>query len=450
MPGTVFVVHAVDAEGPLYESLEATFARIKEAFELELEPSRQTLDKLRSKEIPCFGKEDAIAEFVREDLLNYNDNWDKIRNMHEVLMSHQFRSRVLDSWGQEYCFSWFCMDHVGYSSNPRRRDMGFHAVFEQYVRLLKEHDCARDRIFRHHHPMSFSRDAHRHGANYSFSNLHNEILARRIIDHAWFPAASREALSENMDINLWLEQWIPFDYANLNLDESGPEQLIAAGRVDWRGAPTDWSIYHPSVWDHRKPGELHRFIGRCLNLNSRHSNITEYEFEKAFRKAEEGQDVLVSFSNHDHRDMLPEAQWVMNTVQNVAGRHPTVRIRWSTAVEAMRAVLGLSRQRPACLQARIDNHSLYVSSDAPIWGPQPFLSIRTKEGNYYHDNFIIDSNTHWTYPFDHDSILLEAVASLGVATNDTVGNTTVMVCDLVRPQEWKINYLNANDWFEEN
>jgi len=454
MGGTIFFVHAVDTEGPLYESLDATFGRIKESFQLELEPSLQTLEKLRRKEIPLYGKEDVVADLVRGDRLNCHDTWDKIIAMHHVLMSHEFRSRLLDSWGQKYCFNWFCLDHVGYVRNPRRRAIGFHAVFEQYTHLLEEFNCARDRIYRHHHPLSFSRDAHRHGGNYSFSNLHNEILARRIIDHLWFPVANREGISENMDINLWLEQWIPFDFANLNTEkDEGLKQQQAAGRtsalrVDWRGAPTDWSIYNPSVWDHRKSGQLKRYIARSLNLNARHSCIDEYELGKAFRQANDGQDVLVSYTNHDFRDMVTETQWIVDLIGGVARNYPNVRFRWSTAVEAMRAVLQLTKKDPPRFQIRLENNLLHVLSDQLLWGPQPFLAILTKEGNYYHDNFIINGETSWVFPFDYDTISLDAVASVGVATNDSVGNTTVVVCDVKKPNEWRCRFLNTDDWVE--
>lgn len=39
MPSTVYVVHCIDTEGPLYESVEATFERLKEIFHIDLDPS---------------------------------------------------------------------------------------------------------------------------------------------------------------------------------------------------------------------------------------------------------------------------------------------------------------------------------------------------------------------------------------------------------------------------
>ena len=36
----VYIVHCIDTEGPLYESREATFGRLKHMFGIDLEPKR--------------------------------------------------------------------------------------------------------------------------------------------------------------------------------------------------------------------------------------------------------------------------------------------------------------------------------------------------------------------------------------------------------------------------
>ena len=43
--GVVYVVHAVDAEGPLVEYLEATFEQIKQVFDISIERVRKTVGK---------------------------------------------------------------------------------------------------------------------------------------------------------------------------------------------------------------------------------------------------------------------------------------------------------------------------------------------------------------------------------------------------------------------
>ena len=35
-------------------------------------------------------------------------------------------------------FNWHCLDHVGYEINPRRRDMGYHNIFDHYQQIVKE------------------------------------------------------------------------------------------------------------------------------------------------------------------------------------------------------------------------------------------------------------------------------------------------------------------------
>ena len=54
----VYVVHAVDTEGPLYESLEETFKRIENIYGFAFEPSRNTLKKLQNGESDLNGKEE--------------------------------------------------------------------------------------------------------------------------------------------------------------------------------------------------------------------------------------------------------------------------------------------------------------------------------------------------------------------------------------------------------
>ena len=50
------VVHCIDTEGPLNETLEATFERIKHIYHIELETSEEKLNKLQNGEIKLDGK----------------------------------------------------------------------------------------------------------------------------------------------------------------------------------------------------------------------------------------------------------------------------------------------------------------------------------------------------------------------------------------------------------
>ena len=60
----VYVTHAIDTEGPLYESLDAKFDRIKELFNIELQPTRKNLIKLQNGEIDLGGDEEKIKNVL--------------------------------------------------------------------------------------------------------------------------------------------------------------------------------------------------------------------------------------------------------------------------------------------------------------------------------------------------------------------------------------------------
>ncbi len=450
--GTVYFVHAVDTEGPLFEDLNEIFKRVKEYYGVSIEASDDNLKKLQNKQIDCGKFTNAIAEMLRPDQITFKDTWDKIYKMMDELMSTNFRKRLVDKDGNGYVFSWFCVDHVGYNNNPRRRTMGFHGVHEEYQRILMKYNCKDDRIYWHYHPMSFSLDAHRSGNNFNFTNFHNEILTRRIIDHSWFPAAFRPTSSIRMDGNVWLEQWIPFELGNMNVDDH--ETLINNQRLtgvygldnDCRGAPTDWSIYNPDVRDYRKRGSLKRYIGRCLNVKSYTLEINEKELIKAFEKAERGENVLVSVTNHDFRDMISETNTFIDLVQSISEKYPEISFKWSNAVTAFRDVLGIQRQEPVSLSISILDNVLNVKSNKQIWGPQPFLAIKTKEGKYYTDNFINDDDFNWRYSFDSWTIELDAIDKIGVATNDLSGNSVVYHNILADPKNiWNKSVYNIND-----
>lgn len=458
MTGTVYIVHAVDTEGPLYEGLEATFNQLNEQFGVKLTPSRTNVEKLRAKTIDLDGKEEAVSYFMRSDRIDtYNETWADIDDMHAVFMSDEWRNKLLDSDGKPYVVSWYCMDHVGFNYNPRRRAMGYHEVFKYYESKIEEFGRIRDQIYWHYHPMSFARDAHRMGYNYSFKgNIHNEIIARRIIDHLWFPVSNRPGGHiEAYDINCWLEQWIPFDLANQSMENNDElDKEEAAGRIpgrygDWRGATAKWDVYHPSLYDYRKVGDLKRWVGRCLNVNSRHSNISASEIRNAFNKAADGSDVLLSYTNHDFRNMIGETEELISVIKETAAEFPDVKFKWANAVEGFRATLAMEEIDLPDFKVELNGNVMrlnLISGD--IWGVQPFLALRTHSGEYFHDNFIIDDEKTWTYAFDDDSLNINEISDIGFACNDVVGNTCVVRMKL-SSREIEKKYHNIDSWLND-
>jgi len=398
----VYVVHCIDTEGPLHESIEATFERLRDIFHLELEPSPDLLRRLQAGDVYLGGSEAAVQRVVDPHLLAYNDSWDKVDAMLAELMAPSFRRQTCDSSGGGWIYNWFCVDHVDYDANPRRRDIGYHNIFEHYRRLIRETHSSQDGLHFHYHPHSFRREAHRCATHWwSSSDSLQQTLSRRVIDHHWFPAAHRPGFHViRPDSHWFLEQHVPFDFSSQAMVNTGTDAAqfgLAGGRFgDWRRAPATWTPYHPSADDYQVPGNCRRWIARCLNVGTRYRLLQEQDVRQAFQEAAAGQPVVLAVTNHDFRSMGPDINDVRELLRRIAAEFPQVPFLFSEAVSAMRSALNLTALPPCELELAIrrvndSTHVLEVHSSTPTFGPQPWLALKTSAGTYHSDNFDIDS-----------------------------------------------------------
>jgi hypothetical protein len=450
----VYVVHCIDTEGPLYESVDATFERLRAIFHLDLKPSVGLLHRLQAGEVQLGGLEAAVQKVVGPHLLAYKDTWDKVDTMQAELMDQSFRTQVCDSSGAGWVYNWFCVDHVDYDSNPRRRDIGYHNIFQHYRELIRETGSSQDGLHFHYHPHSFGREAHRCATHWwSSSDSLHQILSRRVIDHHWFPSAHRPGFHViRPDSHWFLEQHIPFDFSNQAMVDTGQDATqfgMSGGRFgDWRRAPASWVPYHPAADDYQVAGNCRRWVARCLNVGTRYRLLQEQDVRQAFQEAAEGRPVVLAITNHDFRDMLPDVTHTRDLLRRVATDYPGVPFLFSEAVTAMRSALALPYLPPCDLDLtiqRIDDstHVMRVHSSTPTFGPQPWLALRTVGGTYHTDNFDIDIPFHqWQYVFDEETFPLSALAAIGVAANNAFGSTTVSVIDpttsKVSKQYWNL------------
>jgi hypothetical protein len=436
----VYVVHAIDTEGPLYESLEATFERLEKITGTKVEASRANLEKIRNKELDLNGREEIASLVASPQLLNYNDTWDKVDAMLYDMMSKEYRERYADPQGKGWMYNWFLMDHVGYDTNPRRRDIGYHNVFDHYKFMVKE-TASPDELHWHFHPMSTYKEANICATSYLRSPHLLESLARSIIDRNFFPSCFRPGFhAERPDAHWFLEQWIPFDFANQAVfNETQPNATleqqddVAGGRLgDWRRAPNDWSPYNPSHDDWQTPGSCRRTIFRCLNVGTRLRLMDEHEVRRAFERAAKGLPTILAFTNHDFRDMRTDVALVHQMVSKVAAEFPEVSWHNAGAREAARAVLDLTGATPIKLSATLeragDDLRLTVETNVDSFGPQPFLAVKTLDKRYLTDNFDFQiPRRKWTYVFDGDTVLPQSIDTIGVAVNGVDGSSDVVL-----------------------
>ncbi len=450
----VYVVHCIDSEGPLHESLEATFERLSHIFHLDLEPSEELLKKLQTGDVNLNGLEESVKNTLNPHLLDYNNTWDKVENMLDDCLSQEFRNKFKDSNGNGWVYNWHCVDHVDFDVNPRRRDIGFHNIFDEYRRILKKNKSHQDGLHFHYHPHPMIKHAHLCATRWlGPTDKLFQVLSRRIIDRNWFPSVNRPGFQVNRPDSHWfLEQYIPFDYATLAMEvpkEDAQQLDFSAGRSgDWRRAPITWEPYHPSHDDYQVPGNCRRWICRCLNIGTRAYLLDEKEVQRAFSEAKEGKNVIMSFADHDFRDLRKDVDEVYNHIVNVKKQFPEIEFEHCEAIEAMRKSLQIEYQEKCELDLAMshDNESnsctLTVRSSADTFGPQPFLCFKTLTSDYFHDNLDFQIPfREWTYTFDGETLPINAIEKIGVATNNKYGTTSVNVLD-VKSEKSEITYYN--------
>ncbi len=436
----VLIVHAVDTEGPLYESFDAKFERLEELFNLKnIDRTKENLKKLQNGELKLDGKEQKIKEVLNGHLINYNETWDQIDLMLSKIMTDSFRFGLPDSYGNHWKFTWHCLDHIGYDYNPRSRDIGFHRIFDHYKAWIDRYKIYKDEIELHFHPMSTYKDAHRCATFYFRNDNIYQILSRRIIERKWFPTSFRAGFqTERPDSHWFIEQWFPFDITNMAVDDPNHFETtidFKNGRSgNWRNAPSDWSIYNPHHDNYQVPGNCRRYIGRALNVMNRLASINETEVEKAFSKAEKDQSpVLMGVTGHDFRNLITEVEYVRNIIKKVSKKYVNVKFRYCSVKEGFQKVIwGNKIIEPLNFEIKFnpktkdDTDNIIIKcSKGKVFGPQPFLAIETRSRGFLYDNLdFIDDDT-WGYAFHADTLPIDDVKNLSIASNDVFGNVCI-------------------------
>jgi hypothetical protein len=436
----VYIVHHIDTEGPLSESIEELFIRLKDIFNIELEPTEQNLRKLQKRAINLDGIENEVSNVVSPHLINFKSSWEQIDEMLNRIMHYSFRDQLLDSAGNGWIYNWHVMDHVGYKNNPRKRDVGYGNIFKFYNDKIMETNSNKDAIHWHFHPVNLFLDGHIPATSYNNSMyLLQQIINRRIIEHNYFPVVNRAGFhSERPDSHLFLEQWVPFDASNQSVaikSHSVHQSDGVDGRFgDWKGAPDDWSIYNPHHDNYKRKGACRRYIARVLNLNSRFHSINETEIEKAFQRVKHGKSTYLGITNHDWREMSTEIDHFRNMLKIITNKYPEVPFYFSESVNAFRNILFNDtkwKKDKLIFDVTIrkksqQNAQLLVNlRNGSFFGQQPWLVIKMGD-TYFTDNFdVITPDSIFSYTFDNYTIKIQDVEIVAVASNDKYGNQQI-------------------------
>jgi hypothetical protein len=430
---TLYVVHCVDTEGPLDETLGATFERIKAIYGLDFEPTPENLLMIQGGQgVPRDPElSGELAEVFSPENLNYNRTLEDLDEMNDVVFSDDYRSRFVDDAGETWRISWFCMDHLSYPSNPRNKRTGLGEIHDYYKRRIELKPSLNDEIQFHFHPRSIGNDPI--SAATSYGNSYPELLsalAFRLINFGWFPVAFRPGFhSIRPDSHLFLEQWFPLDFSNQFHEDETSQPDLKGGRFgDWRFAPSSWRGYLPSLTDYQRPGGLRRRTFRCLNLGTRHRLLTKDHVREAFAEATELGAAILAFTDHDFRDIKPDIEKVNSWIDEVRTDFSPANVRFATASEVGR--IFSEEQKDIKFVANLRANRLEVTvTEGTAFSHQPFLAIKTTNGSYLSDNFDRGAGQgEWHYTFDEMTFPLVNVDRVGVAmTGENASVHTVVI-----------------------
>ena len=331
------IVHCIDTEGPLKETLKSTFQRVNDTFGLKLKPSLSNLKKLQMKKMKLGNLDKNISTFISRSNLNYNTNLKMLKKMLGNILSEKFRKTITDDFGNGWVYSWHCVDHIGFKSNPRRKLYGYGKIFRFYKKILNSKNSKNDEINWHFHPKSIRSNPIANATSYnnSIKEITN-IISKRIIEDNWFPVVNRPGFHAiRPDSHLFLEQWIPYDYANQYYETKNDQKDLDHGRFgDWTRASKTWIGYNPSIHDYQIKGGCRRKIFRCLNVGTRHKILKKKHVNQAFNDANKYNKAILCIVNHDYRDMTDDVLNTMQLIKEVKKKYKNVKVKYSGAEEA--------------------------------------------------------------------------------------------------------------------
>lgn len=406
----LYIVHCVDAEGPLSEDILATFERIKK-LGINLgnhKNNLKTLELLRKQKINLNGREKEIANYLAPERLNYMDTFKKLEVMINKIINPKFRNKYKDSTGQPYLYSWFIMDFVGFNTNPRNRPEGFHVMWDWYHEKLKN-QIYNDGFYWHFHTVPVSGIGNEYNSSWTNNDYHEQVLCRRLDKYNWFPSIYRSGGHiQSLDQSNWLEMFIPFDFSRS--DYFSKDRSTG----DWRNSPKSWRGYNPNFYDNRKKGKMNRRIFRCIEINNGRSHISKKEIQSAFNEANSGKPAILAYSNHDRRDIEPEVDFVYDLICKTSTKFPDVTWKFKNSLDAIRLCHDLKLRSKPSISLKLKNDLLLIKSNIETFSTLPYISIKNTNNIYFRDNPMIEKkNIFWIYKIRN----ILSVSSISVAVS---------------------------------
>jgi len=357
---------------------------------------------------------------------------DPLENAYAV-MDPTFRSQFVDSYGQTMKMTWWMMagNIFRYATNT---NVPVPNIMTLYL-MQKYHGenvlINGDELSLHYHTFFWS-DYDQDGIYYWNQALEFEesrddfdaTLAQFLLEENVFPVSFRSGW-HYMD-NTWqhyLNELLPYSMHNAwpvnHVDLEEPLD----NNYNWSESPSAFVPFHPALENYMVPGD-----GPGWNVRSASFQqvIRDDLMDTVFAHASQGTDQVACFWAHLPETDFPDNMARMGQLAHAAAaKYPDVDFRYCTAIEAMQRWRETSdTSEPAITLAEKgtpDERYYTISSDEPLFMPQPFVAAKFKDESYQViDCEQISENTWRTQTIPYPTELVK----LAVAATDSAGNLT--------------------------
>ena len=145
--------------------------------------------------------------------------------------------------------------------------------------------------------------------------------------------------------------------------------------------------------------------------------------DEAFLEAKKEGSAILSFANHDYRDMTNDLNELKNIISQIRSKYPDVKICFAGAEEAAIKHLNYEEKDKLDIDLFINKNIVTAEIKAgEIFGSQPFLAIKDKKNNYYHDNFdVVIHGKRWIYVLDNQTINKKSIKTIAIGSAGKYG-----------------------------
>ena len=107
---------------------------------------------------------------------------------------------------------------------------------------------------------------------------------------------------------------------------------------------------------------MRRKIFRCSEIDNGRTPLGRNSFSEV-ENANSKENCILSYSNHDRRDILPEMEYVFGLINKVAKKFPNVNWSFKNALDAVRLCDNLKLTKKPVLNLKLKDDTLLIDSN---------------------------------------------------------------------------------------